>query len=226
MEVWLVALGWVLFAGTHVGMGSVRFRSSLINKVGEQPFQGIYSLVALVTFGFLIYTFVAVSPSEEQIFELGRTNVVVIVVSHLLMILAFVLMVGGFVNKTPMGMADTEPKPFGITRVTRHPMNMAFALFGLSHLLVSRSVADLVFYGGFVLYGYFGSLHQDVKKLHQSENELSDFISGTSIIPFAANLTGKQPFKLGEISKLGIIGGMVISIIGRALHPAILDKIW
>ena len=225
MEIWLIVLGWVLFAGTHIGMATVRFRTSLVNKVGEQPFQGIYSLVALITFGFLIYAFVTSGTTEELVFEIGRKQIAVVTISHLLMILGLILFIGGFVNKTPMGMAPAEPKLFGITRITRHPMNMAFALFGLSHILVNRTAADWVFYGGFVLYGYFGALHQDKKKLHQVENKLSDFISSTSIIPFAANLSKKQPLRLGEVSKVGIIAGIVVSIVARALHPEILNQL-
>ena len=80
--------------------------------------------------------------------------------------------------------------------------------------------------GGFVLYGYFGSLHQDKKKLHQTENKLTDFISGTSIIPFAANLTRKQPLKLGEVSKVGIVAGVVFTIVARVLHPEILNQLF
>jgi len=226
MDIWLVVLGWVLFAGTHIGMGSVRFRSALIGKVGEQPFQGIFSLVALITFGFLIYAFVTAKPTEIVIFDYGQTNVVVSVISHLLMILALILLIGGFVNKTPMGMVDAEPKAFGITRITRHPMNMSFALFGLSHLLVNRTAADWIFYGGFVLYGYFGALHQDHKKLHLSGDALSEFIASTSIIPFVANITRQQPLKLGEVSKIGMIAGLIVAVIARLLHPDIFNKLF
>ena len=226
MEIWLVGLGWLLFAGTHIGMGSVRFRSALINKVGEQPFQGIFSLVALITFGFLIYAFVTAKSTEIIFLEIGKTNNVVSSISHLLMILALILLIGGFANKTPMGMVDTEPKAFGITRITRHPMNMSFALFGLSHVLVNRTVADWLFYGGFILYGFFGALHQDYKKNHLSGNVLSEFISSTSILPFAANITGKQPIKFGEVSKVGIIVGLVVAAIARILHPDMLDKLF
>ena len=49
----------------------------------------------------------------------------------------------------------------GIQRITRHPGNFAFALFGIGHMLSSPRVGDWIFFGGFVVYGIVSSMHQD-----------------------------------------------------------------
>ena len=58
MEATLLIGGfWAAFAGTHVWLSSARTRAALIERVGPQPFQGIYSLVALATFVPLVWIF-------------------------------------------------------------------------------------------------------------------------------------------------------------------------
>ena len=58
METTLLIGGfWAAFAGTHVWLSSARTRAALIARVGPQPFQGIYSLVALATFVPLVWIF-------------------------------------------------------------------------------------------------------------------------------------------------------------------------
>ncbi|MBU3918116.1 NnrU family protein [bacterium] len=221
MEIWMVLLGWILFAGTHIGLSSDSIRSGMINKMGEKGFQGVYSLIALVTFVFLVLSYKNAKSSEVLFFALGKDSVIMMIGCNLLMLFAFVFLFAGFTDKTPMGMGSVSFKAHGIVRITRHPMNTAFALFGLSHLLIQRSIADWIFLGGFVIYGYFGSLHQDGKKVKQTGGKLEEFVSNTSIIPFAAIIKGKQPLKLGEISKLGMVLGIIATAIARILHPSI-----
>ncbi len=226
MEIWMVLIGWILFAGTHIGLSSDFVRPGMIDKVGEKGFQGIYSIVALVTFVFLVMSYSDAKSSETLLFAFGKDSPIMMAGCNVLILFGFIFLFSGFADKTPMGMGPAEFKASGIVRITRHPMNTAFALFGLSHLLIQRSTADWIFLGGFILYGYFGSLHQDIKKVKQSGGKLEEFVSNTSIIPFAAIITGKQPLKLGEISKLGIILGIIATIIARILHSSMRETLF
>jgi len=54
--VW-IALWPVLFLGGHLIIASSAVRSRLIGAVGEQPYRGIYSVVAFATLDPLIYEF-------------------------------------------------------------------------------------------------------------------------------------------------------------------------
>lgn len=220
MQTWMILLGWILFAGTHIGLSTKSIRSGLTTKIGDKGFQGLYSLIALITFGLLIAAFYFTESSGESILAIGKNQPVIVYASKILMFFSFILLFTGFTDGTPMGMAPAEVKAHGIVRITRHPMNMAFALFGFAHLLTNRSVADWFFFGGFILYGYFGSYHQDMKKVRTAGQTLSDFVAETSILPFGAIIRGRQPFKPGEISKIGLLLGVVAAIIVRFLHPA------
>ena len=164
--------------------------------------------------------------SSQMVLAVGVSNQWLGYLSDLLMLFAFYLFFGGFANKTPMGMVPAKPEAYGVTRITRHPMNMAFALFGLSHLLTNRLAVDWIFYLGFVVYGILGSAHQDRKKVRQSQGELEPFVNSTSILPFAALLAGKQKLIPGEISKIALFLAIAITIVARVLHPTLRSQLF
>ncbi len=226
MGIWMVLLGWILFAGTHIGMSAEPIRGNLISKLGDKGFQGVYSLVALATFAFLIVSYSMARGESALFLQVGMESAWMDHLCSFIMLLAFILLFSGFINGTPMGMAPAKREAFGITRITRHPMNMSFAFFGLAHLLTNRLSADWIFYLGFILYGYLGSAHQDKKRVKQMGGELVTFVDSTSIIPFAGLITGKQKLKLGEISKLAILLGIVFTLVARVLHPAMRSQLF
>ncbi|MCP4749480.1 MAG: hypothetical protein GY866_01170 [Proteobacteria bacterium] len=228
MEIWMLVLGWVLFGGTHIGLSALPLRTPMIEKMGDKGFQGIYSLISLATFGFLIYAYVVARPAVAAATEAGGQGTAAIL-NQVLMLVAFILLFCGFMNKNPMGMVPTgaelaKPESAGMVRITRHPMNMAFALFGLAHVLTGTSSADWIFFGGFVVFSLLSSWHQDKKKVRLLGKEVGDFVANTSIIPFAAIVTGKQKFAFSEIRKAGILIAVVVAVVARALHPAIYSQ--
>ena len=226
MGLWMALTGWLLFAGFHIGLSAEPVRSQLVGKMGEKGFQGFYSLIALITFGLLIAGFVLSDTSAMPVFDAGAAVSWMGHIASLLMLLAFILLFAGFANPSPMGMAPTKLEAHGIIRITRHPMNMAFALFGLSHLLVNRLPVDWIFYLGFVLFGVLSSMHQDKKKIRQGGQDYQNFVDSTSILPFGAIVTGKQPLKLSEISKAGLLLGIVGTVVARILHPTMMAQLF
>lgn len=225
MGIWMVAVGWILFAGTHIGLSSEPIRSKLIGFKGEKPFQAIYSLIALATFAFLIAAFVMVQ-DEVSFLNAGAGSPWMEHLSSVLMFLAFSLLFCGFANPSPMGMVSATPKAYGIIRITRHPMNMAFALFGLAHLLTNRLASDWIFYLGFVLYGILGAMHQDRRKIREGGTAFRTFVESTSILPFMAIVGGKQSFKFGELSKKALVAAVIVTVLARILHPAIRSQLF
>lgn len=220
MTVWTLVIAWLLFAGSHLALAAVPIRNALVQRIGVKGFQSVYSLVAFATFGWLIYAYTDQIHQGGLWLSYGMNHIVVRVLSEILMVAAFALLTTGLINKNPMAMAPAENRPYGITRITRHPMNMAFALFGIAHLLVYRFAADWVFFGGFILYGFFGSWHQDHKKNTLSQGRLQAFLDQTSIVPFAAILQGRQHLVLAEISKIGLLFGVGAALAARLLHPS------
>ncbi len=218
MEVWLIALGWALFGGTHIGLSTHPVRRFLASRLGPKAFLGVYSLLALLTFGLLIFFYTNVRPVGGIVLGWGMDHPALPRVSEVLGLLAFLLLFPGFLDRPPKSEVRGAREPYGITRITRHPMNMAFALFGLAHLLTNRHAGDWVFFGGFVLYGYLGSLHQDRKLARRARGALDSFLAATSIVPFAAILARRQSLRVGEISKVGLLLGLLAAVAARWSH--------
>ena len=129
MDVSIIIILWILFAGTHIGMSSLGLRQSLIEKWGQIGFLLAYSLISLITFGLLVFYYNYAITGVESESPLPLLSGVLTILADLLMVLAFILLFSGFFNRTPMGMVPAEAKAYGITRITRHPLNMAFLLF-------------------------------------------------------------------------------------------------
>ena len=108
---------------------------------------------------------------------------------------------------------------YGIQRITRHPQNFAFALFGLAHLLANPYGVDWIFFGGFIVFGIVSAMHQDRRHRTTGSEEVRQFLSDTSAIPFAAIIKGKQRFAPGEYYPPALAAAIVLFILLRLLHP-------
>ena len=51
MTLTLIVLFSVLFAVTHLVLSHGSIREGLVNKIGQWPFRGLYSLIAFLTLG-------------------------------------------------------------------------------------------------------------------------------------------------------------------------------
>ena len=124
------------------------------------------------------------------------------------MFFALLILGQAFTTLSPMTtLADVTGKYLdrarGIQRITRHPMNLGFALFGAAHCLVNPHEGDWIFFGGFVVYAVTSAVHQDRRTFADGPEEVRQFQAQTSFLPFAAILAGRQKLALGEYSLAG-----------------------
>ncbi len=216
-----ILLWWVLFGGTHVFGSSVPVRTALIGKLGNKGFKSLYSVIALATFVPLIYVFFTNKGAGAMLF---RPSSSMMVVTDVLMFLAFIVLAQGLATPSPMTteaeMSGEYPeKARGIQRITRHPGNFAFALFGVAHMLSNPYVGDWIFFGGFVVFGLVSSMHQERRTLAGGREEIARFHADTSAVPFAAIIvTGRQRLALGEYSKGALAVGVVLAVVLWYFH--------
>lgn len=217
----LIFFWWLLFGGTHIIGSSVPVRNFVIQRIGNLGFKGLYSLVALATFTGLCYSFFFHKHAGYQIYNSGY---LLQLLANLLMLAALVILLQGLVSANPMTtLAELRGKYVssgqGIQRITRHPQNFSFALFGLAHLLANPYIGDWIFFGGFIVYGVLSAVHQDRRQRATGSREVRQFINGTSAIPFAAILKGRQRFGLDEYYPPALIAAIVIFILLKLMHP-------
>jgi uncharacterized membrane protein len=181
----------VLFPATHIVMSHGRLRTGLVGALGgEWRFRGVYTLVSFVTFFPLVFIWWAhrglgpllweLPPWLERAFALP------------LMLLAVVLFVMMLAAPSPASMRPSATVSRGILSVTRHPMNMAFACFGIAHMVANGFLGDVFFFGQFAVLGLVGAFHQDARVARDRGERFREFMAATSVLPFAAILQGRS----------------------------------
>jgi uncharacterized membrane protein len=218
--VW-IALWAVSFLASHLIISSAAVRARLISAVGDQPYRGIYSLVAAATLGPLIYEFARNKHAGPMLWYL-RAAAPIRWLVWILMLTALILFVGSFINPNPAGMApggSTEPR--GILKITRHPSFVAFSLFGIAHMLMNGWAGDAIFFGMFPALGILGGMHQDQRKIRDLGDSYREFVAKTSFVPFAALISGRAQWSSGDMPWAAIGAGVVLTVALLALHPTI-----
>ena len=219
----LIFVWWLMFAGTHIIGSTIPVRTLFIRQIGTLGFKCLYSLVALATFIPLCYVFFTHRHAGPLLYEPGY---ILLQLSQFLMLAAIIVLLQALTTANPM---TTKAELFdryintahGIQRVTRHPQNFAFGLFGLSHLLVNPYPGDWIFFGGFIIYGVVSAMHQDRRLLAMGHKQVKQFIADSSAVPFAAILARRQKFAAGEYYPPALAAGVVLFILLRLLHPMI-----
>ena len=139
-------LSAIAFVGTHFLL-SHPLRRPLVRGVGERPFRGIYSLVAILTFGSMIYFYRA---DRARAAAVGRRRGLGLDRRTLLMWLGSILFVGSFIAQSGTARRARSPRgirPVGVFAITRHPMMWGFAIWAIVHLIVVGTPKALVLDG-------------------------------------------------------------------------------
>ena len=214
-----IALWGMLFIVTHLVLSSAKVRSWLVAKLAEQPFRGVYSIVAAATLIPLILAFSHHKHAGPMLWYL-RDSSVLRGLTVLLMFAALIFFAGSFVTPNPGGIgAPGEMRVRGILKITRHPSFVAFILFGLAHTLMNGWLGDLCFFGTFVVLGVVGGMHQDGRKLRELGEPYRRMVAETSFMPGAALVAGRVRLTGEDIPWAAIGIGSALAIVLIAFHP-------
>lgn len=195
------------FVGTHFAL-SHPLRGSVTRLVGDKGFQGVYSLVALATFGWMVMAFRAV-PLAPPLIEALTMSPVSWIAATVLMLIASVLLVGSFMGNPALpapGAVQLAAKgPHGVFHSTRHPMMWAMALWSISHFLVSPTPRVLVLTLAIGFLALVGSHMQDRKKAVQLGTAWAEWEAKTNFAPRLGRLfwAGPVPWLGGIVVWIG-----------------------
>ena len=146
---WQILFAGCLFVGAHLGVSSTPLRGRLVSAVGERGYLGIYSLLALTTLVYLIWMYGEV-PRYHYLWLPAPT---LYWVAKLVMPIAFIFLLGGFMVKNPtaVGMegvlSDPEQRKksiSGLLRITRHFAENDKPLASICHGIEILAMADVV----------------------------------------------------------------------------------
>lgn len=137
MALYLIGLG--IFFGTHL-FTAVRSRApgrDLRQNLGEGPYMGLYSLLALGGFILLVYGY----GQADAMTQLYAAPVWGRHLNYLLIPVAMVILVAAYV---PTG---------HIKKSLKHPMLVAVKLWAFGHLLANGELRSVLLFGAFLAYG-------------------------------------------------------------------------
>ena len=200
----------ILFVGLHFLM-SHPLRRPLVQAMGEKAFQGLYSVISLLTFGGMIYFYHAIGREPERLWDAGDAGWIA---GTLLMWLGAILFVGSFI-KNPALVGATGPAggPTGVFRITRHPMMWSFAIWAGVHLMVIAMPKALVFDGAIIILALGGAAGQDAKKARQFGEAWHEWTAETAFVPFTRGI--------GNPGAVALIGGTLLYLVATWAHGAI-----
>jgi uncharacterized membrane protein len=133
----LLILGLILFLGVHsIAIVSVATRDHWAAALGVNAWRGLYSLVSLAGFVLLVIGYVHARREPTLIYAspLWMRHV-----TFLLMLPVFPLILAAYL-------------PGRIKATLKHPMLAAVKIWALAHLLANGMLADLLLFGGFLVW--------------------------------------------------------------------------
>ena len=137
----ILILGLVLFIGSHLFTTFRAPRAALIGRIGEGPYKGLYSLVALAGLVLIVWGFGAYRRGGYiQVWD----------PPPFLHPVALVLLWFALVS-----LAATYAPPSRIKGILRHPMLVAVKAWALSHLLVNGDLGSLLLFGSLLAWAVY-----------------------------------------------------------------------
>ncbi len=216
----MLLAGCALFLVTHLGISGTPLRAVLQDKLGAEPYLGIYSVLALGSLGLMIYGYSLV-PHTEFIWYPSEAAYML---TKVLLLIALVSIVMGTLTKNPtqvMNEAALAHEVSGMLKVTRHPMMWGIFLFAVGHLIANGDIASLLFFSTFAAVSLFGMLSMDARRREETDPRWQAFMANTSMIPFAAMLAGRQKFQASDINWMGLVAGMGLYAAVYWLHDMV-----
>ena len=203
-----LALALAAFVGTHFLM-SHPLRAPLVARLGERGFQGLYSLVALVTLGLAIWIYGRVG-DQTPYWVAGDAAWIA---ATLLMWFGSILLVGSFVRNPALPGARLERgiRPHGVFGITRHPMMWGFAIWAIVHLIVVATPKSLLLDGAILVLALAGSVGQDRKKAARMGERFHEWAAQTAFVPFGRGLANP--------GMVALVGGTLLFLLATWLHP-------
>ena len=133
----LLIAGLILFFGAHfISIVALPWRDRMAARIGEQPWKGLYSLVAIAGFVLMLWGY---GEARHSPFVLYSPPFWLRHVTALLMLPVFVLLFAAYL-------------PGRIKTAMKHPMLAATKMWAFAHLLSNGTLGDVLLFGSFLVW--------------------------------------------------------------------------
>ena len=208
----------LLFVGSHFVLAGAPLRAALVGRLGEWPFRGLYSLLSIALFVWMVLAW-----RDAPIVELWAAGGAPRLLPLVLMPFAFILLACGYLTPNPTAIMQdgvlrgTDPAR-GIIKVTRHPAMWAIVLWAVGHIAANGDLASVVFMVALLVLALVGMGRIDARKMAASRDDWARFAGVTSRVPFIALARGRTTMALSELGwwKVGL--GLLLYALFLAAH--------
>jgi uncharacterized membrane protein len=203
------------FLATHF-VSSTPLRPALARAVGEKGYIVLYSVVASITLGWMIWAY-SKAPPEPNFAGLRWLPAV-------LMPISFVLLACALLGRNPTlvgaeKLLKSDEPARGMIRITRHPLMWSFMLWALAHMLARGDRMSSIFFGAFLVLAALGALLIDQRKGRNLGEDWARFAAVTSYVPFGAIVQGRNKLVWREIGWRNPAIGLALYGLFFWLHP-------
>ena len=138
--IYLIA-GLAIFLGVHsLRIFAEDWRTQRVARMGANAWKGVYSLISFVGFALLVYGY---ELARQAPVDLWMPPLWTRHVTALLTLPVFILLAAAYVPGT------------SIKAALKHPMTLSVMLWAAAHLLSNGRLADVLLFGGFLLWSAF-----------------------------------------------------------------------
>ena len=207
-EYGMLLLASAAFVGTHFLM-SHPLRKEMVRIFRPGGFALLYSVISLFTFGWMIAEFLRAPKTGAY----WPPTDVFWVIASIITLLAAILFVGSLVRNPSFPGASEKlaaQKPFGVYRLTRHPMMWSFALWGIAHIIVAPRPDNFIFAGAIIFLALAGAKAQEIKKARLVGVKWDAWLRQTSF--------GLQLGQIGNIGFSAWLSGTALWVIASWAH--------
>jgi len=207
------------FLGHHFLFARRMVKDPLVRLLGKKGNMALYSVISIVLLGWMVWAYVD-APEVELWPTTDWARNLALAVNPL----AMILLACGYYTPSPVSLLGRHLKldqelPW-ITRISRHPVMSAVALFCLTHMAVNGDHASLIFFGANALLALVGMPIMDAKTRDRWGQETwQAFAAQTSALPFVAILTHRTHVKFSDITWIPVFAGLGIYFAFLFGHP-------
>ena len=206
---WEFYLVGALFLLAHLGVSSSPARAHLVAIIGENWSLLFYSAIAIVLLSYFVWIY-----SEVPRYQyLWLPDPDFYWLAKLTMPLSCILLAGAFMVRNPSNVGESLSKEDdvsqfvqGVVCITRHPLQWAIILWGLSHVAANGDYVSIFFFSIFVLLSGAGTILLDYKKSKQFGDSWERYQQATSNLPFLALVQGRAKMRPKKLVLPAFVG--------------------
>ncbi len=150
----ILILGLIVFFGIHLLPSFASTKTSLVGRLGENAYKGIYSIISITGFVLIIY-----GKGQADFQPVWEPVLIGSKIPLVLMLISFVLLAAANM-------------PSNIKRFTRHPMLWGITAWSSAHLLTNGDLASIFLFGGFGLFSLFDMVSSNLRGASKQEDTL------------------------------------------------------